>query len=342
MAKEEKVEVDVKGIKNEEGLKYFAQALPSVLAKSDTKAVIKAASEGDLDKYKEAIKNLKLKRITDYNFVLVIFSPIVAVAKALKRGKLGWSYGNSSIVAGYLSRLLGRIEFKVLCEKIGAGEGPTIKDSLERVPGYKEFLGVLSDSKYGKNGDQFMQRAAAITPWKVNGKYVRQKLIPFVEKVFDSKYANAVRKGLPKGQAPVPNDPEPKSDISEEYDPSYAAPTGSKITFAELLLEIKDGHFEHVPLDKLNQSASDVIPTLDYMKPILKFIQEAVQNEYKKVKGFRDKTKRKNFIDDFDTHRSNIKDGLSTKEPVWSTDGSNVVNDSAKLLESLGDYFGCK
>lgn len=206
-----------KGIKSPNALENFSKALPSVLAKSDTKNVITTASKGgdpygDLTSYKEALKKLKLKGIRDYNFVLVIFSPIVAAAQAvINYAKT--NNGNLDIEHKYLRKLvndvLSHVDFRDhLCTNIGAGNGPEIKKTLERFTHYKNLLKEVSGGIYGKNGDPFMERASQITKWKVNGNYITYKLIPFVQGVFDSKYAIAVRGGLshatPENPAPIP------------------------------------------------------------------------------------------------------------------------------------------
>lgn len=205
---------DFKGIQNEKGLKNFAKALPSVLVQSGTRNVVKAASEGSLSKYTQAINSLKLKGIRDYNFVLVIFSPIVAAAQAVL--KYVEKHGDNldeqhTSLAKQVDDVLGHIDFKNLCDSVGAGEGSEIEKILNRFSYYKKLLQGISSGKYGKNNDLFMKRAARITPWRVNRKSIN-KLTLYMNTSFGTRIGNALKKSLPIGPAPrPPQSPQAKS-----------------------------------------------------------------------------------------------------------------------------------
>ncbi len=223
-------EINIKGIKKEKYLENFAKALPVIFAASDTRKLVKAASDGDLERYKEALRAYKWKRTMDYNMVLVILSVIVAAAQAVinyaseHNGELD---DDSKELGDLVEKILGNSLFSKLCNYIGEGNGESIKSTLENnLPQYLTLLKRLSGDLYGKKDDAFMKRAGDITRWIMSEKHIRQKLLPYITNAMDPKFGGAIKRGLNK----KPKTPEDNRRI--ELDP------GVRGTITEQLQEI--------------------------------------------------------------------------------------------------------
>ncbi len=368
MPNEEKQTFSFKEIGNTEKLGRFEKALPSVLVKSDTKKVIQAASDGgkdgDWSNYTAAIKNLNLKRITDYNFVLVIFSPVIAAMQSILNYVA--IHGNSlneqadrahKELKTLVEKVLAHRKFTDLCNAIGSGNGPLIKYILEEFVEYKQLLLIMSGSKYGLNNDDFMKRAYNISAWRFSGKYIRSHLFPFIAHVFPSRYAVAINMGLghqtqstlpPDGVAPTPEKKElnasnltglstsgtkavieNSSDDTDYPVSSHPLSAGSvpqtdrsitstaQITLPRLLLEIKDGHFEKVPLDVLHRGGFLRGVSLEDIRPDLIIIQNIVKKHYDKLLPHPNTGKRDDsFVANFSKILFNIQKDISLSVPL--------------------------
>lgn len=194
------------GFKNEEKLKEFKKALPSIFAMSDTKNVVNAASDGDLADYEKKIKEFKVKGTRDYNMALIILSPIVVAARAiLKNAELedkanGKEKGYLDQTHVYLKNLLDNVmkdpKLKELLTAIGAPSNGNIKAVLKRFTTYQTLLLNLSGGKYGHADDDFTKRAKNMTGWIVNKKYVNDKLLKFVNETLSSDLTSKLKAGL--------------------------------------------------------------------------------------------------------------------------------------------------
>ncbi|MDO4199646.1 MAG: hypothetical protein Q4D57_02670, partial [Clostridia bacterium] len=197
---------------NTKELQNFEKALPPVFAASDTRKLVKAASKGNLEEYKDALKNYKWKFTRDYNVVLVILSVIVVAAQAINNHpkyqesdeykKLSEKDKNAlnkkiddlkrrldDLLAGSGSRRLLEV-FKL----IGSGKGTQLRADLNTFAKYRELVETLSeDNKYGQIDNPLIERASKISRWVVNKKYVNNKLLPYVTKLLGSKFASALR-----------------------------------------------------------------------------------------------------------------------------------------------------
>jgi len=368
MPNEEKQTFSFKEIRNAEKLGRFEKALPSVLVKSDTKKVIQAASDGgkygDWSNYTAAIKNLNLKRITDYNFVLVIFSPVIAAMQSILNyvaihgssldEKAGQTYKDLKTL---VEKVLTNKKFADLCNAIGSGNGPLIKYILENFAEYRDLLLIMSDSKYGKHDDPFMTRASKITAWKFSGKYIRSHLFPFIAHVFPSRYAVAINMGLghqtqstlpPDGVAPTPEkkelnasnltglstsgtttarvDSSVATGVPDNSDPlgvgdvprfDRSVTSTAQITLPRLLLEIKDGHFEKVPMDVLHRGGFLRGLSLEDIRQDLLTIQNIVKKHYDKLAPHPTTGKRDDsFVADFAKILFDIQKDISLSVPL--------------------------
>lgn len=185
----------VKKIKNEKKLANFEKALPSVLATSSTKKIIRAASKGNLEEYGKTFKGYNWARTRDYNCVLLIFSPIVAAAQAIanevkKRNSEEPLFDKNKQedekwikIIDLLNKCLSNeAKLSDLCEHIGSGRGKEIEQTLKNFQDYNNLIGYLV---YGAETRKspLIERSKSISSWKVNGKYIRNKLIPFVNAI---------------------------------------------------------------------------------------------------------------------------------------------------------------
>lgn len=224
--------VDIKGIKNERGLQKFADALPSILVQSDTKKLIKAASSGRSGEYVATLWKFNFKRLRDYNKVLVIFSPIVATATAI----VGPGNKNTEAVKKLqyaLNSVVDSFRFQNLCVAIGQGDGNRISKILKNFTEYKELLKALLPN-IAEGGpastvlNKIIESAKSITPWVVNGKYIKGKLCPWLDETFGAKVSSNVKKGLyiepvkvssdnapPLGEAPAAPSRKVQDDLAE-------------------------------------------------------------------------------------------------------------------------------
>lgn len=180
-------------------MKKFSETIKGAAVGSDTKKVVQAASDGDLKKYKKALKTYSWPRTRDYTMVLLIFSPIVAAINAVNKMEDADydSNANKDFVQS-VDRILRSQEMNDLCTNIGRGDGVEIKRILNSFTEYKGLLKILSYDKYGIGGpsDKFMERAGKITSWVRNEGYINEKLIPFVKGTLGSKFAANITKGL--------------------------------------------------------------------------------------------------------------------------------------------------
>ncbi len=186
----------VKKIKNEKKLANFEKALPSVLATSSTKKIIRAASKGNLEEYGKTFKEYNWARTRDYNCVLLIFSPIVAAAQAIanevkKRNSEEPLFDKNKqedekwiTIIELLNKCLSN-EAKLgnLCNHIGSGKGKEIEQTLRNFQDYNNLIGYLVYGDETKKSDPLIKRSKNISSWKVNGKYIRNKLVPFVNAI---------------------------------------------------------------------------------------------------------------------------------------------------------------
>ena len=186
----------VKKIKNEKKLASFEKALPSVFATSSTKKIIRAASKGNLEEYGKTFKEYNWARTRDYNCVLLIFSPIVAAARAIinegeKRDSKEPLFDENEQedekwvkIINLLNKCLSnKAKLSDLCEHIGSGKGKEIEQTLRNFQDYNNLIGYLVYGNENNKIVSLIERAKRITPWKVNGKYIRNKLIPFVNAI---------------------------------------------------------------------------------------------------------------------------------------------------------------
>ncbi len=202
----------VKKIKNEKKLANFEKALPSVLATSSTKKIIRAASKGDLEEYGKTFKGYNWARTRDYNCVLLIFSPIVAAAQAIanevkKRNSEEPLFDKNKqedekwiTIIELLNKCLSN-EAKLgnLCNHIGSGKGKEIEQTLRNFQDYNNLIGYLVYGDETKKSDPLIKRSKNISSWKVNGKYIRNKLVPFVNAI-NPKLGEIMKKSVLKTQ----------------------------------------------------------------------------------------------------------------------------------------------
>lgn len=185
-------------IENEAYLDNFEKTLPSLFASSDTKKIVRAASDGNLVTYSESFKNYKWKQTRDYNCVLLIFSPVVAASQFVVNGREKQKDNPSEItqkekdIISMVNRCFGSTKFKLLCEYIGRGDGPKISKLLESFLEYNRLLSYLVYGNETTRNNYLPDRAYYITPWKSNGGYIKTKLLPFIKKAVSSKFASVI------------------------------------------------------------------------------------------------------------------------------------------------------
>lgn len=220
----------IKGIKDEKYLENFSKAIPSTFITSETKKLLNFASKGYVVQYSNILKNYSIKRMRDYNCVLLIFSPIVVMAKAVidsntelasdkrttsntkpvddaeiaddtkcvgekktKAERFKESYFKEEI--NLIDQILNSAKFKLLCNYIGAGEGSKISELLRKFPEYKKlFVFFSSETKY----TELIKRAQNISGWRTNGNYIKTKLIPFINHVIGQKFGNSIDSSMQK------------------------------------------------------------------------------------------------------------------------------------------------
>ena len=199
-------------ISNEKKLESFEKALPSVFATSSTKKIIRAASKGNLEEYGKTFKEYNWARTRDYNCVLLIFSPIVAAAQSIanevkKRGSEEPLFNENKQedekwikIIDLLNKCLSN-EAKLgnLCNHIGSGKGKEIEQTLKNFQDYNNLIGYLVYGAETKKSDPLIKRSKNISSWKVNGKYIRNKLIPFI-KAINPKLGEIMEKSVLKTQ----------------------------------------------------------------------------------------------------------------------------------------------
>lgn len=199
-------------ISNEKKLESFEKALPSVFATSSTKKIIRAASKGNLEEYGKTFKEYNWARTRDYNCVLLIFSPIVAAARAIinegeKRGSKETLFDENKqedekwvkIINLLNNCLNNKAKLGNLCNHIGSGKGKEIEQTLRNFQDYNNLIGYLVYGDETKKSDPLIKRSKNISSWKVNGKYIRNKLIPFI-KAINPKLGEIMEKSVLKTQ----------------------------------------------------------------------------------------------------------------------------------------------
>lgn len=183
-------------------MRNFLETIRGAAVGDDTKRIVTAASEGNLDAYKNALKLYNWSYAKDYTMVLLIFSPIVVAMNAISNvrddDENDDTFKNFEKLAPLVDKILRSQKMIELCENIGRGDGVEIKRILNGFAEYKTLLKMLSDNKYGMEGpsDMFIERAGGITRWVRNEGYIRGKLIPLVRDVLGSRFSNKITIGL--------------------------------------------------------------------------------------------------------------------------------------------------
>lgn len=199
-------------------LKKFKDTVGGItFVASDTKRLVKSASDGDIKSYCRALQQYKFKFSRDYSIVLLIISPIVVIAGALykyikEHGESSFDEFHEKIYdLEYDVLHENQSNFRKLCDCIGEGDGTNIAKILrEKLPSYRKMLQLLSGNKYGHTKDVFMDRVERISSWRIsNKKYMNNKLVPFVRDTLGSEFSSKIKHGL-NAVNPDPSDPDVK------------------------------------------------------------------------------------------------------------------------------------
>lgn len=181
-----------------ENMRKFNETVKGALVGSDTKRVVNAASEGDLEKYKDAMNLYSWPRTRDYTMVILIFSPLVVAMQVIDNMKEDDESDETVTkfekLAPLVDNILTRQYMFDLCKYIGEGNGKKIKETLKNFSTYKDLLKALGikDNVITK----LIERAGKITRWVRNREYIEKYITPFVQGALGSKFAAQITKGI--------------------------------------------------------------------------------------------------------------------------------------------------
>ncbi len=179
-------------------MRKFNETVKGALVGSDTKEVVNAASEGNLEKYKNKLNSYSWPRTRDYTMVILIFSPLVVAMQVIDNMKEDDESDETVTkfekLAPLVDNILTRQYMLDLCKYIGEGNGNGIKETLKKFSTYKDLLKALGiqDNVITK----LIERAGKITRWVRNKEYIEKYVTPFVYKALGSKFAAQITKGI--------------------------------------------------------------------------------------------------------------------------------------------------